>query len=539
MNHSMKNTVCLTLALFFLHSVANAHFVWLAPVGEDQIEVYFGELAEADDPDLLERLQGLQAFQITPNGEMQSVKSVRKNDALMLQPVADAAVDQSAFIATHDFGVLSRGDESFRLLYYAKTAPKAKSLAEIDTAKKLPLNIVPKIKQGKILATISWQGEPLAGAQLIANGPGMKTVEVETDKKGRVVFDIGEPGLVSIRVRHIEETAGKWKDKTFSQIRHYSTVSLLVEATPADKPNVLFKMPTPLTSFGAAVVDDDLYLYGGFTGAAHDYSQADQSNELRRLSITNPRQWKSVATGPKLQGLALESFHNNIYRFGGFTAKNQEGEDDDLWSQASVAVYDTKKQEWRDLAELPEPRSSFDSALLGDTVYVVGGWKMAGKGADPVWHKTAWKMNLADEKPSWRAIADPPFQRRAVAVASHAGKIYVIGGMQEKGGPTKRVDIYDPSNDKWSTGPALIGEEELTGFGASAFENNDRLYVSNINGELQQLAEDGSAWKVVKQLPTARFFHQMLPRDKKSFLMIGGANMRSGKFDDIEIVEIP
>lgn len=226
-----------------------------------------------------------------------------------------------------------------------------------------------------------------------------------------------------------------------------------------------------------------------------------------------------------------------LYRIGGFTAKNAEGEDHDLWSQTSVAAYDPTERTWIDLPPLPEPRSSFDAAVLGDAIYVVGGWSMQGD-ADRVWHKTAWKLDLRREGLEWEAIPEAPFQRRALAVAAYNGKIFAIGGMQQEGGPTPAVDVYDPQTRTWSTGPDLLGEQGLTGFGASAFATGGRLYVSTINGTLQRLSEDGSRWEMVGETPTARFFHRMLPLDANRLLVVGGANMRIGKFDTVEVLSV-
>lgn len=296
-------------------------------------------------------------------------------------------------------------------------------------------------------------------------------------------------------------------------------------------------LPEKITSFGATIAGNQLFVYGGHTGTAHAYSTAEQSDQLQRLNLDQPAAWETVARGPKLQGLALVSYEQTLYRIGGFTAKNAEGEDDDLWSQSDTAAFDVDQSEWSELPALPEPRSSFDAAVLGSTVFVAGGWRLAGK-ADSVWPTSAWKMNLADNEPTWQAIADTPFQRRALAVAAHAGKIFVIGGMQLQGAPSKQTDIYDPATDQWTVGPELVGEEGMTGFGASAFACGGSLFVSTINGDLQQLSADETEWKIVRQLPTARFFHQMVALDDSRLLMIGGANMRSGKFDAIEVIEI-
>ncbi len=229
--------------------------------------------------------------------------------------------------------------------------------------------------------------------------------------------------------------------------------------------------------------------------------------------------------------------HNGkLYRLGGFMAKNNEEEDESLWSQSGVERFDPKKNQWESLPPLPEGRSSLDAAVLGDTLYVVGGWEMKA-GSETSWHETAWAMDLTAPKLSWKAIAKPPFKRRALSLAAANGKLYVIGGMRPEGGPTTRIDVYDPKSDSWSAGPALLGTG-MEGFGTSAFACDDRLFVSTISGSIQQLAADGSKWELAGQLEQPRFFHRLLPWQSRELVFVGGASMASGKIEDLERVPV-
>ena len=79
------------------------------------------------------------------------------------------------------------------------------------------------------------------------------------------------------------------------------------------------------------------------------------------------------------------AWKEKLIRIGGFTAMNKEGDDHDLHSQNQVAAFDVATKTWSDLPALPEPRSSLDAAILGDFVYVVGGWKLSGESSDNQW----------------------------------------------------------------------------------------------------------------------------------------------------------
>lgn len=285
-------------------------------------------------------------------------------------------------------------------------------------------------------------------------------------------------------------------------------------------------LPRGVTSFGGAVSEKQLFIYGGHVGAAHDYSVKTQSDQFLSLDLDEPSGWKSLPSGPKLQGLALVAHGGKIYRIGGFEALNAEGETHDLRSRAEVAVFDPNSGAWTDLTPLPEPRSSFDAAVIDDRVYVVGGWDLQGSG-EGEWHETAWSADLTKLPLKWEAMPTPLAKRRALAVVGHAQKLYVLGGMRTDG-PTRDVEIFDPAKKSWSRGAELTGEKGIDGFGPAARSLGNSLYVSSLAGTLQRLSGHEAEWEVVSPLDTPRFFHQMVPfRD--GLLLVGGANMTDGK----------
>jgi N-acetylneuraminic acid mutarotase len=295
-------------------------------------------------------------------------------------------------------------------------------------------------------------------------------------------------------------------------------------------------LPEGITSFGAAVTDGWLYVYGGHKGDAHSYSIEEQSNAFRRLNLSHPEQWEDLPHGPRLQGLTLVAHSGKLYRVGGFTARNREGEDHSLFSTAELACFDPRTGEWEPKPPLPEPRSSHDAVVIGATLYVAGGWSLRGE-QDTIWLQSAYELDLSKQPLVWNELPTPPFQRRALTLGEFEGKLYVIGGMQKKGGPTTRVDVFDPKDRTWSKGPALRGKG-MDGFGASAFATGGNLYVSTFNGNLQRLNVSEARWDQVQNLRDARFFHRMLPLSDHQLVLVGGANMGVGKFLEIETVDV-
>ena len=309
------------------------------------------------------------------------------------------------------------------------------------------------------------------------------------------------------------------------------------EAAASAKPKLnLAPLPFAVTSFGAARIDNCLYVYGGHTGDAHSYNNESQSNKLVKLDLSVPdAKWQEIASGQRLQGLGMVAHGKRLIFLGGFMAMNKKGEKQDLHSQATVRVFDTATSQWSDLPSLPEPRSSHDAAIIGDKVYVVGGWNMSG-GNETVWHSTAWVMDLAAASPQWSEIAKPASPRRAIAAVAHREQLFVIGGMDEKGSPTRSVRIYTPSTNSWSDAPDLLGEKSMAGFGASGWSTGKELIVTTYEGDIQRWDESMKAWVSRGKTEDARFFHRLMPISDSELVAIGGANMNSGKYLELEIV---
>lgn len=542
-------TVALVIALFPM--CAHAHFLWLVRGKNSDatsvLHVYFGELPEADDPALLDRIAGAKLWQVSDSGELKELQLTKGSESL--ESNLSDNQEASMYILRHEYGVVERGGETFLLRYYAKMGPALgdQAWSKIDCRKQLDLDVVPQATNEGIVVTVAWEGKPVAQAQVVVASPsGAKDFEGLTDDKGQITFAAGKVGRYSIRARHIESRAGELDGKKFTSVRHYSTLALevpdaAVNSVTADPQKPAPSSPYPVlpelvTSFGAAICDNALYVYGGHTGKAHSYYRSAQARTLRRLDLKDGKAWESLGEGPELQGLAMVAHGGKLYRLGGFTAMNEEGQEHDLRSTADVASFDTAKKEWQPMSPLPEPRSSFDAAVLGDKVYVIGGWQLKGD-EESVWHKTAYALDLKSDNGAWELLPEPPFQRRALAVAAHDGKIFAVGGMQAEGGPSTRVDVFDPTTGKWSIGPSLEGEP-MEGFGCSAFATGGKLYVSTIRGNLHRLSADAKSWEIVSQLPSARFFHRMLPLSEQALLVVGGASMETGKFEKVEVIPV-
>lgn len=275
-------------------------------------------------------------------------------------------------------------------------------------------------------------------------------------------------------------------------------------------------MPIPVSSFGAAVSEGWLYVYGGHCGKTHTYSTRDVTGRFFRIRLSGG-EWEELPGGPALQGLPLLAYKGKLYRIGGMQPRNAPGQKADNHSVAECAVFDPATRKWAPLPSLPQGRSSHDAAILGDKLVVVGGWNMQGaKGA--TWHTNALVLDLTNPKASWRSL-EQPFRRRALAAAFVADKLHVIGGLGPEG-TSRQVDILDLNTATWTKGPSLPGSSS-NGFSPSACTLAGHLYASGPDGKIHRL--EGTQWRHVATQEVKRFVHRLVPGAEGTILVVGGA----------------
>jgi N-acetylneuraminic acid mutarotase len=314
-------------------------------------------------------------------------------------------------------------------------------------------------------------------------------------------------------------------------------LALLMTSTAAAAEPEFAPLPKPVTSFGAAISDGYLYIYGGHSGKAHTYSSETTLGQFLRIKIDNPSKWEELPGGPAAQGTALVVHEGKLYRIGGMQPRNKPDEKSDSISLSSVACFDPKVGKWQELPELPEGRSSHDAVLIGDRIIVAGGWKMNGAGNGQDWHSTALVLDLKNAPMKWESI-EQPFKRRALTMAAHAGKVYVIAGLNLDGKAELIVNVYDPDKKVWSKS-VDIPEGAMNGFTPAACEIGGRLYLSPADGKLYRLAQDESKWDEVGALKLARVVHRLLPAKKQHLLAVGGSakGAPTGSIETLEITK--
>lgn len=197
----MFRQLSLLIAVLVCPIPAAAHFPFLHWTTLDEtpvLQVYFGESPAPDQPEFLARLVDGKAWMKTADGEPKSVALAREGDFLLARP----QVDQPAvFGFQKDWGAIRRGEESFQLLYCAKTYSDPKAW-EIETGELLPLDIRPRWKEGQLTVTVLWQNKPLSDAEVVVQG-GVDFFEGKTNAQGEFQCDVSDAVLYAVRARQI------------------------------------------------------------------------------------------------------------------------------------------------------------------------------------------------------------------------------------------------------------------------------------------------------------------------------------------------
>jgi hypothetical protein len=316
--------------------------------------------------------------------------------------------------------------------------------------------------------------------------------------------------------------------KAFSLLSLLLAVSLVSAAsdTPPD-------LPLPVASFGAAgTKDGSLYFYGGHSGKRHKYNRDEVHGDFFRWKL-GAEQWEALLKDEPAQGASLVVAKDGVIRIGGMAARNEKGKAQDLWSSETAALYRVSDGKWHPLPKLPQRRSSHDSIVCGDTLFVIGGWRLEGE-SDAVWHETYLTLDLSKADAVWQSHPQP-FKRRALAVQSIGTKVYAIGGMTDEDETTTAVSVLDSTSGTWSEGPKLPADR-IGGFGFAAVAHEGRLFASGVSGELLELR--GEAWVSVAKLAHPRYFHRLLSGGAGRIIAIGGES-REGQKAPPEVIALP
>jgi N-acetylneuraminic acid mutarotase len=156
--------------------------------------------------------------------------------------------------------------------------------------------------------------------------------------------------------------------------------------------------------------------------------------------------WSSGPNAPgpgSAEGIAV-SHGDSVYALGG---RNGAGTDNNRFTPET--------ETWTTLAPLPKGRDGLGAAVVGNSIYAVGGRPETGgpcSGSEQF--ADVERYDIASN--TWSTVAPLPTPRSDVGAIAHGGKIYVFGGCKEGAASvTGEVDIYSRTKNSWSEGAPM------------------------------------------------------------------------------------
>lgn len=526
-----------TLLVLAVTVIAHAHFVFVTPESGGSTARVF--ISENLTPDLdVKVISGTKVFFVASDGSSTPLTLSQPEPTFFTATIRGEGI--RVFHGLTDFGVVQRGQaKPHRLVYYPKAILGDPLDARSKLGERVPVEIIPEGKPGAIKLKLIANGKPVADGEITILLPDGSEKRSRTDANGLSEAVLTENGRYGAWARYWEAKPGEVDGKPYAELRHYATLvfdagtsephrdSAAISASDAA---VIAALPEATSSFGAAVSDGWLYVYGGHISPTHTYFKEAVSGRFHRARLAGEVRWESLPGGPGLQGMNLAAHGGKVYRVGGMEPRNEKGKAADSHSVADVSRFDPKSGKWESIGPLPEARSSHDVVFVGDTMMVAGGWNMTGK--TQTWSNTLAMLDVAAPNPKWTEIPQP-FRRRALMCAAYAGKLYVVGGINEDGKIVRSVAIYDPASSSWSEGPEL--PEGVLGFSPAVGVHQDRIYVAVADGTVFRLNASGSAWEQVSHVQP-RVAHRLVS-DGSRVLVLGGA-AKGKNLDLVESLEV-
>ncbi len=132
------------------------------------------------------------------------------------------------------------------------------------------------------------------------------------------------------------------------------------------------------------------------------------------------------------------------------------GGDGDNGTVTTVEVMDTETREWFTASSLPFPLSLATVTIVGDSIYLVGGFDENGTITRSVLtcSLTALLQSCQPHPPQpqtpslWHRVADTPVYQSTCVTLD--GELVAVGGCDSDWNPTDAVYAYDPPTDSWN-----------------------------------------------------------------------------------------
>ncbi len=250
----------------------------------------------------------------------------------------------------------------------------------------------------------------------------------------------------------------------------------------------------------------------GLTGTGNQFTDQANTSIGNGQDVASSR-WVTKAQMPTSRArLAVVAYQGQIYAIGGETTEGVSG---------VVEVYDPSTDTWTRRASKPRPVRNIGAAVLGDRIYVPGGY-------DAMDQAIATVEVYDPRADAWSEVAPLPMPLFAYAIAAVNDKLYLFGGLDG----IRYLDtvlVYDPDSDAWASGTPM---SEPRGFSAATLVA-ELVYVlggydgqsESTLGEVYEPAKEGSGeqpWTRLAPMRVGRGGLAAVTVDNQVFAFGGG-----------------
>jgi N-acetylneuraminic acid mutarotase len=194
--------------------------------------------------------------------------------------------------------------------------------------------------------------------------------------------------------------------------------------------------------------------------------------------------------------------------------------------------------EWKRLPDLPYVLAAGGAAVVGNTLYVVGG--VAGPQDRSVLVRRALALDLARAGARWRFVPGPT-GREHLGVAATGGRIYAVGGRSAGlDTNTRLAETWRPGERRWTRLPPVPDARGGTGLGAgggklvsAGGEKPTGTIPTVYSYDIAQ-----RRWTKLPDLPTPRHGLGVSILDGRAYVIAGGRVPGFAVSDVVEIIEL-
>lgn len=213
------------------------------------------------------------------------------------------------------------------------------------------------------------------------------------------------------------------------------------------------------SSFGAVRLGQKIYVVGGHQGPEHTYPVESFVDQVSIFDL-DTKTWNLAAPRPTAaQGFMLAAHGKYLYAFGGFA---YDPAHTPRWrSLQTIDRYDTERDVWETIGQMPRRRSSYALGQIGNRVWLIGGWDATPRfehDLDGTFQRAIDVFDLESETMSAAGVDLPDPLRRAFTAVTYQGEIILAGGLGEGASHFALLDqvtAFNPTTGTWRELPRL------------------------------------------------------------------------------------